>query len=110
MTRSTLLTLLVTSVSLGGLHWGSEGIVPSSRLDSDHLVCTVHASKVALALGEYPSASVEIHNTGNHPVMLVGNLDGSSLRMRFPHAYFRVMGPPGGVETRGAEDCITLIQ
>ena len=99
------LLLLLTSSLLGGMAWSGPALGKSNGVNPVQVVCTVRAAKTHLVLGESPTAEVEIRNTGSQAILLVGNLDGSSSRRRYPHAYFEVEGPPGGVEAHGAVGC-----
>lgn len=46
-------------------------------------------------VGRIPSVAVEIINQTDTDIYLVGNLDGSSVGLRYPHCYFKLIGPDG---------------
>jgi hypothetical protein len=58
------------------------------------LACTIR-SGATCELGKVPIISVEITNWTGADIYLVGSLDGSDLRWRYPFCYFEVIGPDG---------------
>lgn len=58
------------------------------------LACTIRCPPTC-ELGQVPQVSVEIVNQSAREMMLVGSLDASGCKARFPHCYFEVTGPDG---------------
>ena len=58
------------------------------------LACTIR-SEPTCGLGKVPNISVEIANWTGADIYLVGSLDGSDLKWRYPFCYFEVIGPTG---------------
>jgi hypothetical protein len=57
-------------------------------------------------LGQAPTISVEIANWTDGEIYLIGSLDGSDLKWRYPFCYFEVIGPDGKpVQMRLFRDC-----
>lgn len=56
-------------------------------------------------LGKAPKVSVEITNQTDADIYLVGGLDGSASRRRYPHCYFEVTGPDGKPAVSGWGQC-----
>jgi hypothetical protein len=69
------------------------------------LSCTVSCDDLTCNLGEVPAIQVRITNDGGEEVYLVGSLDGSDCRMRFPHCYFEITGPDGNPAERQIGRC-----
>jgi hypothetical protein len=57
--------------------------------------CVLSAEKTTLAQGEIPILKVSISNDSGKDVHLVGSLDGSDLRRRFPHCILSLLDPMG---------------
>jgi hypothetical protein len=58
------------------------------------LGCTLRAEPTC-GLGQVPDVTVAIINQTNADIYLVGSLDKSDCRWRYPHCYFEVTGPDG---------------
>ena len=58
------------------------------------LSCTIH-SAATCELGSVPKVTVAITNQTDADIYLVGSLDGSDWKGRYPHCYFEVSGPDG---------------
>jgi hypothetical protein len=58
------------------------------------ITCTIR-SEPTCKLGSMPAISVEIANWTDSDVYLIGSLDGSDLKWRYPLCYFEVIGPNG---------------
>jgi hypothetical protein len=57
-------------------------------------------------LGQVPAISVEIANWTESEIYLIGSLDGSDTKWRYPFCYFEVLGPDGKpVQLRLFRDC-----
>lgn len=67
---------------------------PSPEPPDDSLTCTIRADPTCEP-GKAPAVSVEIVNHRKRDVYLVGSLDASDCRWRYPHCYFEVIGPAG---------------
>jgi len=68
------------------------------------LSCTITGESIC-TLGTAPKLQVQIVNHANHPIFLVGSLDGSESKMRYPHCYFEVIGPDGKSANRDVIRC-----
>jgi hypothetical protein len=55
--------------------------------------------------GNAPKITVRLTNRTGREVLLIGSLDGSDCKMRYPHAYFVVTGPGGGPAVKGVGRC-----
>jgi hypothetical protein len=65
---------------------------------SNHrLVCEIKSQKDVYRLGDTPQLSVRIINKSSKSVCLIGNLDGSESKRRYPHLYFTVSGVETGL-------------
>jgi hypothetical protein len=63
-------------------------------------------SEPTCELGQAPTISVEIANWTESEIYLIGSLDGSDTRWRYPFCYFEVIGPDGKpVQQRLFRDC-----
>ena len=58
------------------------------------LACTIR-SEPTCELGRTPAISIEIANWTEGEIYLIGSLDGSDLKWRYPFCYFEVIGPDG---------------
>jgi len=56
-------------------------------------------------LGRAPTISVEIANWTGGEIYLIGSLDGSDLKWRYPFCYFEVIGPDGQPAKNGIARC-----
>jgi len=95
----------VGAVLLSGVMWSEPLAGNAVEVNADQIGCSVLTTKSHLVLGDYPTATVQIRNNSSHSTILVGSLDGSSRLGRYPHAYFEVKGPEGGVHTMGLPTC-----
>ncbi len=68
------------------------------------LGCTIR-SESECELGRAPKVSVTLSNQTNADVYLVGSLDASDCKWRYPHCYFEVTGPDGKSAVQGAARC-----
>ncbi len=72
------------------------------------LTCTI-SSQPTCELGQAPAISVEIANWTEGEIYLIGSLDGSDLKWRYPFCYFEVIGPDGKpAKNRIARDCLNM--
>jgi hypothetical protein len=62
---------------------------------SGGLSCEISSLQAAYTVGDVPKVSVVIRNDSDRPVVLVGSLDGSEERWRYPLVYFELTGPEG---------------
>lgn len=68
------------------------------------LSCQLQPIRTEYVVGELPEMSVRITNVSEGKLVLVGSLDASDLRWRYPHCYYEIEGPPGS-ETHGMPRC-----
>src|SRR5262245_6264823 len=68
------------------------------------LTCTIH-SQPTCELGQVPAISVEIANWTEGEIYLIGSLDGSDLKWRYPFCYFELIGPDGKPPKTGVARC-----
>jgi len=69
------------------------------------LACTLRCEPMC-ELGQAPTISVEIANWTESEIYLIGSLDGSDTKLRYPFCYFEVIGPDGKlVQPRLFRDC-----
>ena len=61
----------------------------------DLLECEIKAEATTVRVGQKPVIDVAIKNGGDEVVKLVGSLDASDCRWRFPYCYFEIEGPEG---------------
>jgi hypothetical protein len=57
------------------------------------LICKLFVDKTTYKIGEVPKIKVEIENTGNKDIYLIGSLDGSEIKRRMPYCYFDIEKP-----------------
>jgi len=57
------------------------------------LSCTISANKPVYAVGDVPDINVQIKNESKRNVVLVGSLDASARKWRYPHCYFEIRTP-----------------
>lgn len=70
----------------------------SVQIESEEVVCEVKASKSRYTAGDNPNVWVTIRNLSGKTITLLGSLDGSERKARYPHAFFEIWGPEGGVK------------
>lgn len=94
-------TSLVTILFFGGfgiafiLESGcNQNKLTPALVEAKDLQCTITADPEC-KLGDVPDISVSITNRSGTDFYLVGSLDASDSRERFPHCYFEVIGPDG---------------
>jgi hypothetical protein len=68
------------------------------------LSCQISAD-VTCELGKAPRVTVKLTNRTRGNILLIGSLDGSDCKMRYPHAYFEVIGPDGKSAVKGLGRC-----
>jgi hypothetical protein len=72
------------------------------------LTCTIR-SQPTCELGQTPAISVEIANWTEGEIYLIGSLDGSDLKWRYPYCYFEVIGPDAKpAKNRIFRDCLNM--
>jgi hypothetical protein len=71
-----------------------EAVVQRQASDTKVLRCTIR-TKPTCELGKAPKVTVAIRNQTNTDIYLVGSLDASDCKWRYPHCYFEVTGPDG---------------
>ena len=108
MNRSKAAFVAMGAILLCGLVQAEPTVGDAVKVNADDIVCSVVPVKSRLKVGGYPEATVKIRNVGAQSVLLVRSLDGSSRVGRYPHVYFDVIGPPGGVHAGGLPGCGTL--
>lgn len=70
----------------------------SVQLEAGDVVCELTPTKSRFAVGDNPAVWVMIRNLSGETITLPGSLDGSERQARYPHAFFEIVGPEGGVE------------
>lgn len=60
---------------------------------SNDFSCNISSSKDTYKLGEYPDIAISITNKSNTAVNLIGSLDGSEGKRRYPYCYFIIEKP-----------------
>lgn len=68
--------------------------LPDRAPKSEKIACTLTVEPIT-QLYRIPAITVVLTNQTGGDVYLVGSLDGSDARMRYPHCYFEVIGPDG---------------
>ncbi len=63
--------------------------------NAQNLEVILTTDKSVYETGESPIVSVEIRNTRDTPILLVGSLDGSTSKARYPYCWFEVYDPQG---------------
>ena len=66
----------------------------TAATNSQPLACTIHGNPVC-KLGRAPQIKVSLINQTKRDIYLVGSLDASDCKWRYPHCYFEVTGPDG---------------
>jgi hypothetical protein len=69
------------------------------------LSCTIRCAKTSYRSGEVPEISVRLFNWTGKDIFLVGSLDGSDCRIRYPHWDFEITGPDGQMLTEMPNRC-----
>lgn len=94
------LCLLVASCAYALARSDQKSQVPKAP----PLTCTIR-SEPTCELGQVPAISVEIANWTEGEIYLIGSLDGSDLKWRYPLCYFEVIGPDGKPAKNGVARC-----
>ncbi len=81
-----------------------EAVVQRPASDTELLRCTIRANPTC-ELGKAPTVTVSIRNQTNTDIYLVGSLDGSDYKWRYPHCYFEVTGPHGNSAVQRIARC-----
>ncbi len=68
------------------------------------LGCTIRGERTC-ELGKVPKITVAITNQTNADIYLVGSLDASDCKWRYPLCYFEVIGPDGKSAAEGGKGC-----
>lgn len=68
------------------------------------VTCTITAPPT-VEQGKVPQVTVALTNNTAAEVLLVGSLDGSDCKMRFPHCTFEIIGPDGKSPVKGIGRC-----
>lgn len=71
--------------------------VPVAERDAPHslpVTAVLKATKTDYVVGETPQIQVGLKNESDDPVVLVGSLDASDIRWRYPYCYLEIKGPP----------------
>src|SRR4051812_4984786 len=97
---SRLLLALALTAGPAGLA-ASDDPEPPRRAP---LACRISGG-AACDPGKAPRISVKLTNRTGGEILLVGSLDGSDGKMRYPHAYFEVTGPDGKSPVKGVGRC-----
>lgn len=98
--RATLtvacLCSLVEQASAASRAWhvGDSVAMPFAR---PAIRCEITSLKSSYRVGDRPEVAARLINDTAQAVNLVGSLDDSERKARYPYAYFEVLGPPSGV-------------
>jgi hypothetical protein len=90
-------TTFAVSVSV----FGADN-APPEEVD---LRCSIKSDKTVYSLGETPRIDVRIKNEGDKPVLLVGSLDASDVKWRYPYCYYTITGQNGDPINTGVGRC-----
>ncbi len=71
---------------------------------SPPLVCTI-AGPPTCESGKLPAIAITVANWSDGDIHLVGSLDGSDCKWRYPHCYFEVIGPDGKPAVKNVLRC-----
>lgn len=74
--------------------------VPEPAPLSAHLT-----ADAVVPLGKAPKVTVAIKNLTGREALLVGSLDASDCRWRYPHCWFEIIGPDGKSAVKGIGRC-----
>jgi hypothetical protein len=72
------------------------------------IFCKLASLRESYRVGDQPEISARIINGTEKAIYLVGNLDGSERKARFPHIYYSVSGVEGGLSETRFGYCGTL--
>jgi len=76
---------------LAGLLLTNTGRV--ARFNDGDFTCTLKADKEVYKVGEIPQLEVTITNNSKSDVYLIGALDGSDVKLRYPYCYYTIQKP-----------------
>jgi hypothetical protein len=96
-------TILLACVAC--LTYANAGLWKRGLTHSPPLSCTIISDKQVYKTGEVPKLTVTIKNQVDKPIYLVGSLDGSDVRWRYPHCYYEITGPNGKPVVTGIGRC-----
>jgi hypothetical protein len=68
------------------------------------LACEIQGNTTCL-VGQAPKIHVALRNLSSRPIYLVGSLDGSAEKWRYPYCYFEVIGPDGQSAVQRVSRC-----
>jgi hypothetical protein len=75
------------------------------EIDPELIICDIQSERSAYREGDFPVLWVRIFNASNETIYLPGSLDDSERKKRYPHVFFEITGPPGGVQERQLVGC-----
>lgn len=78
--------------------------VPEPAPKREPVGCTIKGDPTC-ELGKAPKITVALINQSDADIYLVGSLDASDCKWRYPHCYFEVTGPEGKPAGRGIGRC-----
>ena len=94
------LTVGLTLCGVAALRVNSAPVSDTTGASPSLLSYVITADKSAYRIGEEIKVDFRIKNEQNKAVFLVGSLDGSSEKMRYPHCYDEIIGPDNQVIRR----------
>lgn len=83
---------------------GPDQIDPEKDPPPLPLTCVIEPLRTEYVVGDVPSISVRLKNESEKSLVLVGSLDASDLRWRYPYCYYDIQGPPKA-EPHGMPRC-----
>ncbi len=101
---SIITIALLTSVALTK-EKSTEKKNPPKKPSPKILSSKLSPEKKSYKVGEIPELHVKIKNLSQKSVYLVGSLDASDCRWRYPHCFFKITGPQGNLIVKGAARC-----
>jgi len=78
--------------------------VPRGAPKREPVGCTIKGD-LTCESGKAPKITVSLTNQTDADIYLVGSLDASDCKWRYPHCYFEVIGPDGKSAVRGISRC-----
>jgi hypothetical protein len=78
--------------------------VPMAASVREPVGCTIKVEPTC-ELGEAPEITISLTNQTDADIYLVGSLDASDFKWRYPHCYFEVTGPNGKSAVRRIDRC-----
>ncbi|GAB4224492.1 MAG: hypothetical protein Kow0062_26360 [Acidobacteriota bacterium] len=101
--RSTLLlpAVLVGAALSAGFAFDPDQADALADQDAiaDAVYCILTCLIARYHVGNTPDLQIAIFNNSDLDLYLVGSLDSSERRRRYPHVYYTVSGPPNGLRT-----------